>query len=425
MKLRLHRKNTLLTLIVLMGFSIVLYSLLWRTSGEAKPGSRDEVRKIPQVSAGVSTKRGFPLLSGSLTDMRKSVYENNFQQKVLNMNTDHIKGDLDLVLVVQVHNRPAYLRMFLESLRQAADVERILLVLSLDYLSEELEKIIHNVTFCRVVQICFPYSLQLYPEEFPGQDPADCPRDISKADALQQGCKNAEYPDSFGHYREAVFTQTKHHWWWKLHFVWERLEALHGYSGHAIFLEEDNYVLPDFVPFFKEMEQLQKKQCPECHILALGSQEGLPAEKQSISGVVDIISWKSTKHNLGMGMNRQVYYILMGCSREFCAYDDYNWDWTLQHLSANCLTKPLKVMVPQLPRLFHTGDCGMHQSEACDPDFAFHKMKAIVESSGSHLFPKSLTVGINQEAVGSPPAMKNGGWGDVRDHALCNSYSKL
>ena len=30
------------------------------------------------------------------------------------------------------------------------------------------------------------------------------------------GCNNADTPDMFGHYREAKYTMTKHHWWWKV-----------------------------------------------------------------------------------------------------------------------------------------------------------------------------------------------------------------
>jgi len=37
---------------------------------------------------------------------------------------------------------------------------------------------------------------------------------ISRAKEI--GCNNAETPDMFGHYREAKFTMTKHHWWWKV-----------------------------------------------------------------------------------------------------------------------------------------------------------------------------------------------------------------
>ena len=34
--------------------------------------------------------------------------------------------------------------------------------------------------------------------------------------AKEIGCNNAETPDMFGHYREAKYTMTKHHWWWKV-----------------------------------------------------------------------------------------------------------------------------------------------------------------------------------------------------------------
>ena len=34
--------------------------------------------------------------------------------------------------------------------------------------------------------------------------------------ATKMGCTNAAHPDSYGHYREAIVTAIKHHWWWKV-----------------------------------------------------------------------------------------------------------------------------------------------------------------------------------------------------------------
>ena len=34
--------------------------------------------------------------------------------------------------------------------------------------------------------------------------------------AREMGCQNREYPDKYGHYREAKYSQTKHHWFWKV-----------------------------------------------------------------------------------------------------------------------------------------------------------------------------------------------------------------
>ena len=34
----------------------------------------------------------------------------------------------------------------------------------------------------KTLQIFYPYSIQLYPNEFPGQDPKDCPKTVEKAE---------------------------------------------------------------------------------------------------------------------------------------------------------------------------------------------------------------------------------------------------
>ena len=33
---------------------------------------------------------------------------------------------------------------------------------------------------------------------------------------MVKNCLNAKYPDKYGHYREAKYSQTKHHWFWKV-----------------------------------------------------------------------------------------------------------------------------------------------------------------------------------------------------------------
>jgi len=43
--------------------------------------------------------------------------------------------------------------------------------------------------------------------------------------AMKLKCLNAETPDKYGHYREAKFSQIKHHWFWKVRF-WSIVSAL-------------------------------------------------------------------------------------------------------------------------------------------------------------------------------------------------------
>lgn len=414
MRFRLNKRN----LLALLGVSFVAATFLLTTRVFFVPDNdtQDAQGKAPVHSDTVR----FNL--DSLPQLLRSVYAANYKQHV--RNADKFPEDPQLVLVVQVHNRAEYLELLIKSLESAAEVHSFLLIFSHDYISEEINAMVQGITFCKVLQIYFPFSTQLYPNEFPGQDPRDCPRDISRDNAVKTGCLNAEHPDSYGHYREAFITQTKHHWWWKLHFVWERVHVTQGYSGFVVFLEEDNYVLPDFYHFYKSMIEFRKKSCLNCDMLALGNHNGLTKAFALLSNKVLTTGWMSTKHNLGMAMSREVYYKLMGCSNEFCTYDDYNWDWTLQHLSGTCMSNPLKVLFAQASRVLHIGDCGLHQKENCRPELASQKVEEGIQMIKHSLFPPPLIL-TAAETVEHKAHMKNGGWGDVRDHMLCSNYAQV
>lgn len=416
MRFRLLKKN----LLVLLGVSFVIVTLLFSTRvlmvPENKTTESNSVTQNQNYGSGEAVKFNFD----SLPDLIKSVYNANYKQCVLN--AERFPGEPQLVLVVQVHNRPEYLKLLIESLEKAANVHNFLLIFSHDYFSEEINSIVQGITFCKVLQIYFPFSTQLYPNEFPGQDPQDCPRDISKDNAVKTGCLNAQHPDSYGHYRESFITQTKHHWWWKLHFVWERVHVMQGYSGFVVFLEEDNYLLPDFYHFYKSMIEFRQKSCLDCDMLALGNHDDFNDFSRH-SNKVMTTGWMSTKHNIGMGISREMYYKLMGCHDVYCSYDDYNWDWTLQHLSGTCVSKPIKVLVAQGSRVMHTGDCGLHQKDNCRPEWAMQRVEENLKKAKDNLFPASITL-TAAEVAEHKAHMKNGGWGDVRDHSLCKNYAK-
>ena len=49
-------------------------------------------------------------------------------------------------------------------------------------------------------------------------------------------CVNAEWQDSYGHYREANYTQIKHQWWWKANRILDQLQATQNHNGtHQIY----------------------------------------------------------------------------------------------------------------------------------------------------------------------------------------------
>ena len=53
---------------------------------------------------------------------------------------------------------------------------------------------------------------------------------------------------------------------------------------------------------------------------------------------LELTKWVSAKHNMGMAFSRDLWRKIHGCKDLFCNFDDYNWDWSLEHISNNCIT---------------------------------------------------------------------------------------
>lgn len=63
--------------------------------------------------------------------------------------------------------------------------------------------------------------------------------------AVAIGCSNAQTPDLYGHYREARYSQTKHHWWWKVNFIFGKIRTLRHYDGKPIVDNEFHMTFPN------------------------------------------------------------------------------------------------------------------------------------------------------------------------------------
>lgn len=71
---------------------------------------------------------------------------------------------------------------------------------------------------------------------------------------------------------------------------------------------------------------------------------------------------------MGMAFNRVTWNKLRKCAAQFCSYDDYNWDWSLQHIAQTCMPPSkgpgiaprtesgLITMMMRAPRVFHIGE---------------------------------------------------------------------
>ncbi|XP_029154965.1 alpha-1,6-mannosyl-glycoprotein 2-beta-N-acetylglucosaminyltransferase isoform X3 [Nylanderia fulva] len=457
--------------------------------------------------------------SGALTDLeiaeiRRKIERANAEQKVYNEEAFGPLASDAPIIVIQVHARLTYLRHLIVSLAQAKDIEQALLIFSHDIWHPDINYLVQSVDFCRVMQIFYPHSIQTHPRTFPGEGPNDCPRNIRKEQALNLKCTNAKHPDLYGHYREAKFTQTKHHWWWKANRVFDQLSATRNHSGMVLFLEEDHYVAEDFLHVLRLMERTCKLSCERCNVLSLGTYlktynyfADFSRKKQQIgngigggttgvgdstvnnagsntpgtrngstgsggrgsngggSGVsstyyqnvnsvqpawafqllpslynhyqkAEVTPWISSKHNMGMAFNRITWNKLRKCAAQFCSYDDYNWDWSLQYIAQTCLPPSrgagitpraesgLITMTMRAPRVFHIGECGVHHKKNnCESTAVIAKVQNVLKAARNHLFPSQLTLTIAGTAKKTKLRKGNGGWGDVRDHQLCWNIS--
>lgn len=361
----------------------------------------------------------------NISDIRRSIERYNEAQQVLNEELFGPVQNDSLVIVVQVHTRIVYLRHLIVSLAQARDIDTVLLVFSHDYYDEEINELVQSVDFCKVMQIFYPYSIQTHPKEFPGESPGDCPRNIKKEQAKEMLCNNALYPDLYGHYREAKFTQTKHHWWWKANRVFNQLEVTRNHTGMVLFLEEDHFVAEDFIHVLRLMERTCRASCDRCNILSLGTYLKT-YNYYGDSKKAEVTPWISSKHNMGMAFNRSTWQDIRHCAEFFCTYDDYNWDWSLQHISQGCLDHKLYAMVMKGPRVFHIGECGVHHKKAnCESTAVISKVQQVLKYASKHLYPNYLTLTVTNTNKKQKLRKGNGGWGDLRDHQLCINMTRL
>lgn len=374
------------------------------------------------------------LLSNSILNLTMSVLGNpeqlNMKQVVTNQELFGVLPSPDqpdiftspgAVFLVQVHNRLENLRALIESLSRVRGIQDALLIFSTDFISVEFVSLIYGISFSRVMYIYFPHSNQIFSNLFPGTDPHDCSANTSVLQAKYVGCLNANWHDRFKHYRDSRFTQVKHHWLWKLTFMFERLQAVKHYDGYVILLEEDHYVVEDILHVKKLVENIWIPNEAK-GMIAFGSYS---ASQDYEYPRVTLVSWISSQDNMGMGISRALWNRIKPCLTLFCTYDDYNWDWTLQHIGADCMSPRLEAMrFARQPRVYHLGQCdGLHHTKSnCSVRILAQKITQTLQGpSAAHLFPSKLEV--TQQRKPQLRGRPNGGWGDPRDRALCRSMA--
>ncbi|CAI7730232.1 unnamed protein product, partial [Closterium sp. NIES-53] len=83
-------------------------------------------------------------------------------------------GDDDIVIVLLVHNRPAYLNRTLDALSKVDGIQHALLIVSHDGFYPPMHALVQSISFCRVKQLYFPFSPHLFNGSFPAASADDC-----------------------------------------------------------------------------------------------------------------------------------------------------------------------------------------------------------------------------------------------------------
>uniref|UniRef100_A0A7E4WAB9 Alpha-1,6-mannosyl-glycoprotein 2-beta-N-acetylglucosaminyltransferase n=1 Tax=Panagrellus redivivus TaxID=6233 RepID=A0A7E4WAB9_PANRE len=340
----------------------------------------------------------------------------NLHHDVYNSDTYGGLKEVSIILIIQVHNRANYLKLLIDSLANVPEINSTLLIFSHDIYDKDVEALIKGIKFAQVIQIRYPYSLQIFHDQFPGADPLDCDASIAKEKAEVVRCKNWKYPDTYGHYRIPTLSQIKHHWWWKMNYVFDGIIDRYDLNTNVLLLEEDHVVTPDVFHVLNKLIALRDTECRDCGIISLGLFVRTYTNYIRDISKVGRQTWFG-KHNTGIVLNKELWNEFRNCSQLFCEFDDYNWDWSLIQISYKCFENKLIALYPKAPRVLHIGDCGVH-THKCSSQTSALKVSALFQKANHSFYPENMA--ITEKFSKVPKISKpNGGWGDVRDRALC------
>ncbi|XP_054260420.1 alpha-1,6-mannosyl-glycoprotein 2-beta-N-acetylglucosaminyltransferase-like isoform X2 [Macrosteles quadrilineatus] len=313
-------------------------------------------------------------------------------------------------IVCQVHRQIEYLKELISSLSDVPDADSMFLIFSHDYYSEDINQLVHSIDFAPVLQVFFPFSSQLYPNEFPGNSPDDCPWNLEVAEARSRECEGAQTPDQNGHFRQAEVSQSKHHWWWMYNMVFEKVHILKQYNGPVLFLEEGQFVAPDTVHMLRLMTELAAVQCPECNSFHLHNPHGSQLYKVE-TNKVEIAPWDG----VGFAFGRGLWQALRACANVFCTLDDANWSASFLYAAQECFFQRLTTLVIRVSRVLELCES---KSGACDLQMAVHEAKTQLSSVKPYMFPENVM--LESTNYHQPHVRRGwGGWSDSRDIQLC------
>lgn len=324
---------------------------------------------------------------------------------------DHIK------IVLYVHNRPQYLQVVIRSLSSVQGIGETLLIVSHDGFYPEMDSIVQSIRFCQVKQIFAPYSPHLFPDSFPGVSPGDC---HDKDNAAAKRCRGS--PDQYGNHRSPKIVSLKHHWWWMMNTIWDGLGETKRFGGHILFIEEDHFIYPNAYRNIQLLTAMKPRKCPECYAVNLAPSDVTSKGEGGEFLVAEKVG------NIGYAFNRTVWRKIHAKAREFCSFDDYNWDITMWATVYPSFGTPVYTLRGPRRSAAHFGKCGLHQgqgsSSVCIDDgnakFEIDEIDKVAN------IKYDWPVQVYKKQGGYQAGFRGwGGWGDERDRELCLSFAYM
>ena len=412
LKAAAFRRFLSVVLLTLLGVLLLIFLLGTNSTSNFLSPPLDDIDEVSYTNSHLREKLGFPEQSKLSIKLEK---RNQLPPRNIDLYPNLAKDHITIVLYV--HNRPQYLRVVVESLSQVVGISETLLIVSHDGYFEEMNKIVEGIKFCQVKQIFAPYSPHLFPNSFPGVSPNDCK---DKEDAAKQHCEGK--PDQYGNHRSPKIVSLKHHWWWMMNTVWDGLKETRGHSGHILFIEEDHFIFPNAYRNLQILTELKPYKCPDCYAANLapwdvnsrGEQwDGLIAERMG---------------NVGYSFNQTIWRKIHRKAREFCFFDEYNWDITMWATVYPSFGGSVYSLRGPRTSAVHFGKCGLHQGQAENKACIDNGMvKVDVQEIDRIANIKSQwQVQVSNIQAGYKAGFKGwGGWGDERDHKLCLNFARM
>lgn len=312
------------------------------------------------------------------------------------------------IIVIQVHDNITHLKELVQSLKYVMGITGSLLVFCHDYYDQDINEFILSITFTKWVQIFYPYSTQLYPKIFPGNDPYYCTEDFN--------CEETS------RLRRADYAQLKHFWWWQMNFVFDHLRAISTYNYPIVFLEEGQYILKDFLYMLRILGGLVLEACPQCEMLSFGSRDPNITQYDIVDGNVVIEKWGSHLHKYGLVFNRTVWKNIKKYSKYFCYFNDYNWDRSLRNLAKKRPEGDFTWFSSTGPRVLRIKQCDDAKNR-CYMKKSIDDVVNFAWTVKRGLYPRNMVISVNNDRTDD--VIETGHWSDVRDQELCIYFTKL